>query len=61
MPAGWDPGSERRWPGEEWTTVTSRREDEAQDERLASEGSGFPPRPVPKELCRGCAAGRGPE
>lgn len=21
MPAGWDPGSERRWPGEEWTRL----------------------------------------
>lgn len=35
--------------------------DEAQDERLAGEGSRFPPRPVPEELCRGCGAGRGLE
>lgn len=49
MPAGWDPGFECRWPGEEWTTVMSHCVDEAQDERLAGEGSGFPPRPVPVE------------
>ena len=61
MPTDWDPGSECRWQGEEWTTVMSHCVDEAQDERLAGEGSRFPPRPVPEELCRGRGAGRGLE